>query len=491
MSFDGTKPNLAQTYGDAILSAQANDFDLDARVVAHVNDSSTAHGLASVLANVADYFLHKGNTTDAHGLAAVLTNVASVMAEVAAGRGSLSSLALRLAAALNADGSIRLGTLNNKWINNADTPTYISTTSFSVPGDRTAVYIAGVQCRFTISGSYAYAPVASRSFSAGVTTVVIDPAYPVLTSGVSGVDIGLIAWDNAVANSCTTNATNITSVQGQVTSLKFEQIEGWIAGKPGASALVKSFVAERAFSIPAGVTGAFARAGVFGTAAASFVLSKVSNGVAVPFGTMDFSAQHTNNLTYSEQFDNSAWFKGTGVTVSANAVTAPDGTMTADSVTYNGSGAAGGWRIYYQMPLTANGTTYTTSIWLRASSNISLQFEDNRQAVVINITTAWQRFSITSVGDGVTWLQLALYGLVGNNSAFTIYAWGAQSEASSVPTEYIPTTSSAVTRYKNEATFTASASTSFAAGDTLLITAPASQDATLADIAFNIPGVLP
>ena len=46
-----------------------------------------------------------------------------------------------------------------------------------------------------------------------------------------------------------------------------------------------------------------------------------------------------NLLTYSEQFDNAAWSK-TNTTITANSTAAPDGTLTADTLT---SGAANGY----------------------------------------------------------------------------------------------------------------------------------------------------
>lgn len=285
MAFDASKPNLSQTYGDAIASANANDNDLNNRLENHKGDAS-AHGLAAIIANVADLLLHKANSSDAHGINTITANVAALLAEIAAGRGAKPSLTGRLDAALNGDGSIRLSTLNNKWINNGDVPTFISTNSFSVPGDRTALYIGGVQLRFTVAGSYVYAPVASRAFGGGVTTVVLDPAYAVLNAGIQAVDLALIAWDNTVAQACTSNATNIASVQGQVSGLKQEQIEDWIAGKPAAGAVVKRFIAARGFSLPAGISGAIAKAATAATATASFTLAK--NGV--PFGTMSFAA---------------------------------------------------------------------------------------------------------------------------------------------------------------------------------------------------------
>jgi hypothetical protein len=44
-----------------------------------------------------------------------------------------------------------------------------------------------------------------------------------------------------------------------------------------------------------------------------------------------------NTLTYSQEFDNAAWDVKTNVTVSANAVTAPDGTATADTLSVTAS----------------------------------------------------------------------------------------------------------------------------------------------------------
>ncbi len=45
----------------------------------------------------------------------------------------------------------------------------------------------------------------------------------------------------------------------------------------------------------------------------------------------------TNNQNYSEQFDNSTYFKHNSVSVTANAITAPNGTLTADKIISDGS----------------------------------------------------------------------------------------------------------------------------------------------------------
>ena len=220
MSYDSTKPNVSQLIGDVILSANANDVALKKQQDDHEANATTAHGIDALIATQSAYNAHAANLTTAHGIDSILVNVAALLAEIASARGSKSTVALRLAQALNADGSIRLSTLNNKWINNSDVPTYIAATRFSVPGDRTKVYIGGAQLRLIISGTYTYASVASSSYGGGVTTITLDPAYQVLTAGLSAVEIGLIAWDNAVANSVTQALTQITALQGSLTAVQ-------------------------------------------------------------------------------------------------------------------------------------------------------------------------------------------------------------------------------------------------------------------------------
>lgn len=219
MAFDPAKPNQSQTIGDAFDSARANDVDLDARQTAHEANNSNAHGIDALLASKADYDAHKANTSTAHGIDIIAAEAAATKSEVIAARGAKADLATRLAVALQSDGGIKLSSIASKWLDNGDVPTFISSTSFSVPGDRTKVYIAGVLLRCTVSATYAYAAIASRSFNGSITTVVLDPLYPILTGGLSKIEIGLIAWDNAVAAAATQNAADIVNLQGDMTAI--------------------------------------------------------------------------------------------------------------------------------------------------------------------------------------------------------------------------------------------------------------------------------
>ena len=165
-----------------------------------------------------------------------------------------------------------------------------------------------------------------------------------------------------------------------------------------------------------------------------------TNGFYLPFTN---TGNGQNILTYSQDFTNAVWLRTTGVTATGDTVAAPNGTTTADTITYAGGGTAGNYRIYYTSAgVSANGTVYTYSIWLRAASNVNLKLSGNFGSDVdITVTSTWQRFSLTVTGNGSSILQLLLYSPVGDNSAFTVYAWGAQLEIASTPGPYFPTTS--------------------------------------------------
>jgi hypothetical protein len=73
-----------------------------------------------------------------------------------------------------------------------------------------------------------------------------------------------------------------------------------------------------------------------------------------------------NLLTYSEQFDNAAWTKAAGVSVSANTDVAPDGTLTADTVT---SGA----NELTQGVTCVTNTVYTDNLYFKKTSGAAYQ----------------------------------------------------------------------------------------------------------------------
>ncbi|NBS70550.1 hypothetical protein EBT31_16795, partial [bacterium] len=165
----------------------------------------------------------------------------------------------------------------------------------------------------------------------------------------------------------------------------------------------------------------------------------------------------TNLLTFSEQFDNAAWTKQSSVSVSANAVTAPNGTLTADTIT-----ADSGLGIY-QSITSVVGLNYVNSVYVKAGTATSLFLRDDTGAgrhIQFNPSTG--QITATSgtllssgsqaVGDGWfrVWMIYAadattVRGIIrptSSGSAQTFTVWGAQLEANVTTVgEYIPTTS--------------------------------------------------
>ena len=194
--------------------------------------------------------------------------------------------------------------------------------------------------------------------------------------------------------------------------------------------------------------------------------------------------QSTNLVTYSEQFDNAAWTKNY-TTVTANTTTSPDGTQNADSMTEN---TAYDHHLIYQGSTVSAGA-YTQSVFIKKNTRqyaflqIATDTAVNRYTIVVDLdngsvtatSTAgsptgtsnkidsmgngWYRVTVTAthtsgevysvfgLSDSAnpTFSGVATPIYTGNGTG-SIYIYGAQIEASSYPTSYIPTTSASATR---------------------------------------------
>lgn len=84
------------------------------------------------------------------------------------------------------------------WISYSGTPTYISSTSFSVTGDQTLIFQVARRLKTTNTSGTKYSTIVSATYGGGITTVVVrnDPGN-VLDSGLSAVSYGLIETDPA------------------------------------------------------------------------------------------------------------------------------------------------------------------------------------------------------------------------------------------------------------------------------------------------------
>jgi hypothetical protein len=155
--------------------------------------------------------------------------------------------------------------------------------------------------------------------------------------------------------------------------------------------------------------------------------------------------QSTNYVKYSQDFTQSDWTQS-GATITANAIISPDGTQNATRVQFSA-----GSRYVYQ---TIGGSgiaagSVTISCWIKGASVQKIGFSDgNANPNEITLTTDWQRYTFTfTYSSGGIGVQFDNYfGVTPSAQTKDFYIWGAQSEQSTYPTSYIPTTSASATR---------------------------------------------
>jgi hypothetical protein len=182
--------------------------------------------------------------------------------------------------------------------------------------------------------------------------------------------------------------------------------------------------------------------------------------------------QRTNLLLRSEEFDSAVWNQpGPSVaTVTPNAQIAPNGTLTADTLT-----TVSGTPALYQAVTCLASTAYTWSLYVKLGTMAAADFrfavrdDTNGAFIAVDIapsitlvTTEWRRVTYTfTTPVGCVLVRPYLYRFTPAIYGTTVHLWGAQLEAGAFPTSYIPTTTAAVTRSADVASITGSAFSSW------------------------------
>lgn len=157
-----------------------------------------------------------------------------------------------------------------------------------------------------------------------------------------------------------------------------------------------------------------------------------------------------NLLTYSQDFSNPAWSVATNITVATSATVDPAGGTGAYSITAGAASATFGRTI-----TGTAGLSYTYSFWIRRKTGVGgvtvAVGDGNFQSISAQVSSAWNRVSVTSLNTSTTTIR-AYIALTVSGNAVEIY--GAQLEQKAFATSYIPTVAATVTRNADIATMT-------------------------------------
>lgn len=265
---------------------------------------------------------------------------------------------------------------------------------------------------------------------------------------------------NALTNFAFTPPANISAVKVDYPSLSFDFTNG-ATGRYTLNGTAYSSLS----SFLSTIGGTFTRASIGTYFNSSGTMQTATSGTArFDYDPTTLSARgllveesRTNMATYSVG-SGAGWQTGGGITATANAATAPDGTNTAVLLTTTTA------TNYHRNTITVTASTsYVFSFWAKRGTMTDTKYSVYNWSASSDIIAAtsyygqtnssgWTRISVPfTTPAGCT--SISIYPLRDSMVTGTAYVWGAQLEQGTYPTSYIPTTTSTATRAADVLTF--------------------------------------
>jgi hypothetical protein len=204
--------------------------------------------------------------------------------------------------------------------------------------------------------------------------------------------------------------------------------------------------------------------------AKAYVGTYGTNGFYLPFLN---TSTGSNSVLSSENFS-AAMYYTDAASITTNTTTAPNGTLTADTLTENTVNTF--HRVGFGNLTYTNGVTFTSSVYVKANTRSAVAIENwngatanychadlstgtiisgsHASAAITSVGSGWYRISVSNVGvAGGAGCGTAIYtkndsstlGIVytGNGSG-SVFLWGMQTEASSTVGPYLATNGTAI-----------------------------------------------